>query len=109
MSLNNLLNVNTVTYTTPDGQDKASGALKYGASSTIKGRFGEATSRFDTQEAVDQVSDASFSSFELLEKDGQILFEDQGYLIVDSSTIRKGDNTVSHYNYTLKSLDNSNV
>jgi hypothetical protein len=106
MSLNSLLNVNTVLYTAPDGQDKVTGGLKYSDAISVKGRFGEATARFDTQEAIDQVSDASFSTFELLEINGKIQFGGQGYLIVDTNTIRTGIGQLSHYNYTLKSYDN---
>ena len=109
MSLKKLLKVNTVTYYEPNGQDKTTGGLKYDDEYEVKGRFGENTTRFDTQEAIDQVSEASFSSLEILVENGKICFEDLNYLIVDRQTIRTGSGQVSHYNYTLKTLDNANA
>jgi hypothetical protein len=109
MSLNNLLKVNTVTYTAPNGQDKTTGGLKYDDECEVLGRFGENTTRFDTQESIDQISEASFTSFESLVENGKITFCSNKYLIVDKQVIRKGNGKISHYNYTLKSLDNSNA
>jgi hypothetical protein len=108
MSLSNLLKVNSVSYFAPDGQDKSTGALKFvDQELTILGRFGEATTRFDTQEATDQISEASFSTFEALLENGKIVFDEVGYIIVDINVIRNGAGALSHYNYTLKTLDNA--
>lgn len=109
MSLSNLINVNTVLYSSPSGQNKVTGGLEYTAPTTIRGRLGEATTRFDTQEAQDQVSDASFSTFEILQINGRIKFEAKTYLIVNKHGIRRGDGRISHYNYALQSLDNAEV
>jgi hypothetical protein len=109
MSLKKLLNVHTVAYQPYTGQNKATGGQSYGTVQNIKGRFGEATTRFDTQEAIDQVADASFTSFELLTLQGRVVYLDKGYSITDIHVIRKGGGAISHYNYTLKSLDNSDL
>jgi hypothetical protein len=106
MSLSSLINVNTVLHQPYTGQNKSTGAQEYGVISIIKGRFGEAKTRFDTQEAIDNVANASFTTFSVLELQDRIIFGTMAYSITDKNVIRKGNGSISHYNYTIKTLDN---
>jgi hypothetical protein len=108
MSLTSLISGQQMFYYPPDGQDENSAALKYGSQTTIKGRLGEGSRRFDGQESQDQLADASLTTFSNLAKNGKITYDGQSYIIVDKGTIRRGNSdVVLHYNYLLKSSDNT--
>jgi len=106
MSLTNLLSSQKMLYYAPAGQNKVSGALEYAQPQEIFGRLGEGVTRFDEQEAVDSLADASLSSLFVLIKNGKIVYEGQNYLIAGRHAIRKGNSKIiSHYNYELKSYE----
>jgi len=106
MSLLKLLTSQKMDYYAPDGQDKITGAMKYKDPQEIRGRLGEGVVRFDSQESIDSVADASLTSLHVLIKSGKIVYEGQNYVITERFAIRLGDSKIiSHYNYKLKSYE----